>query len=62
VIRVNLTKPQGRDEIVDDIEHDRTACFQAGLKEEDMLDTDALQAHLSGMNSYKYNRTVESWM
>ncbi|KAG2548596.1 uncharacterized protein LOC120650832 isoform X1 [Panicum virgatum] len=34
----------------------------AGLKEEDMLDTDALQAHLSGMNSYKYNHTVESWM
>ncbi|PVH31773.1 hypothetical protein PAHAL_9G228800 [Panicum hallii] len=34
----------------------------AGLKEEDMLDTDALQAHLSGMNSYMYNHTVESWM
>ncbi|RLN42386.1 uncharacterized protein C2845_PM01G40640 [Panicum miliaceum] len=30
--------------------------------EEDMLDTDALQAHLSGMNSYMYNHTVESWM
>ncbi|XP_039827760.1 uncharacterized protein LOC120689535 isoform X2 [Panicum virgatum] len=34
----------------------------AGMKEEDMLDTDALQAHLSGMNSYMYNHTVESWM
>ncbi|RLN19941.1 uncharacterized protein C2845_PM02G12210 [Panicum miliaceum] len=34
----------------------------AGLKEEDMLDTDALQAHLSGMNSYMYSHTVESWM
>jgi hypothetical protein len=37
-------------------------CFQAGLKGEDMLDPDALQAHLSGMNSYMYNHTVESWM
>ncbi|CAN6293306.1 unnamed protein product [Urochloa humidicola] len=34
----------------------------AGLKGEDMLDPDALQAHLSGMNSYMYNHTVESWM
>ncbi|KAF8672721.1 hypothetical protein HU200_049418 [Digitaria exilis] len=34
----------------------------AGLKGEDMLDSDALQAHLSGMNSYMYSHTVESWM
>ncbi|WVZ59217.1 hypothetical protein U9M48_009402 [Paspalum notatum var. saurae] len=34
----------------------------AGMKGEDMLDSDALQAHLSGMNSYMYNHTVESWM
>uniref|UniRef100_A0A0A9HK27 CCT domain-containing protein n=1 Tax=Arundo donax TaxID=35708 RepID=A0A0A9HK27_ARUDO len=34
----------------------------AGMKGEDMLDSDALQAHLSGMNSYMYNHTVESWI
>ncbi|OEL20887.1 hypothetical protein BAE44_0018094, partial [Dichanthelium oligosanthes] len=34
----------------------------AGLKGEDMLDPGALQAHLSEMNSYMYNHTVESWM
>ncbi|TVU30436.1 hypothetical protein EJB05_22060 [Eragrostis curvula] len=34
----------------------------AGIKGEDMLDTDALQAHFSGLNSYMYNHTVESWI
>ncbi|KAL6883231.1 hypothetical protein ACP4OV_010645 [Aristida adscensionis] len=35
-----------------------------GIKGEDMLDSDALQAHLGGMNmnSYMYNHTVESWI
>lgn len=36
--------------------------IQAGMKAEDILDPDALQAHLNGMNSYMYNHTVESWM
>ncbi|KAG0549262.1 hypothetical protein BDA96_01G240200 [Sorghum bicolor] len=34
----------------------------AGMKAEDILDPDALQAHINGMNSYMYNHTVESWM
>ncbi|XP_062205693.1 uncharacterized protein LOC133907640 isoform X2 [Phragmites australis] len=34
----------------------------AGVKGEDMLESDAQQAHLSGMNSYMYNYTVESWI
>ncbi|XP_062200987.1 uncharacterized protein LOC133903587 isoform X2 [Phragmites australis] len=34
----------------------------AGMKGEEMLHSDALQAHLSGMNSYMYNHTVESWI
>ncbi|KAL6641050.1 hypothetical protein ACP70R_019231 [Stipagrostis hirtigluma subsp. patula] len=33
-----------------------------GMKGEDMLDSDTLQAHLNGMNSYMYNHTVESWI
>ncbi|KAL5231970.1 hypothetical protein ABZP36_030746 [Zizania latifolia] len=33
----------------------------AGVKGEDMLDSDAL-AHISGMSSYMYNHTVESWI
>ncbi|EEE51105.1 hypothetical protein OsJ_31832 [Oryza sativa Japonica Group] len=32
-----------------------------GVKGEDMLDSDAL-AHISGMSSYMYNHTVESWI
>ncbi|EMS50724.1 Zinc finger protein CONSTANS-LIKE 3 [Triticum urartu] len=32
-----------------------------GVKAEDMLDPDAL-AHISGMSSYMYNHTVESWI
>jgi len=36
--------------------------IQAGMKAEDILDPDALQAHINGMNSYMYNHTVESWM
>jgi len=36
--------------------------IQAGMKPEDILDPDALQAHINGMNSYMYNHTVESWM
>ncbi|KAI5016371.1 hypothetical protein ZWY2020_006222 [Hordeum vulgare] len=32
-----------------------------GVKGEDMLDPDAL-AHISGMSSYMYNHTVESWI
>lgn len=33
----------------------------AGVKGEDMLDPEAL-AHISGMSSYIYNHTVESWI
>uniref|UniRef100_A0ACD5TJW5 Uncharacterized protein n=2 Tax=Avena sativa TaxID=4498 RepID=A0ACD5TJW5_AVESA len=33
----------------------------AGVKGEDMLDPEAL-AHISGMSSYMYNHTVESWI
>uniref|UniRef100_A0A0E0M8H6 CCT domain-containing protein n=1 Tax=Oryza punctata TaxID=4537 RepID=A0A0E0M8H6_ORYPU len=32
-----------------------------GVKGEDMIDSDAL-AHISGMSSYMYNHTVESWI
>lgn len=31
------------------------------MKGEDMLDPEAL-AHISGMSSYIYNHTVESWI
>ncbi|KAG8091879.1 hypothetical protein GUJ93_ZPchr0012g21927 [Zizania palustris] len=33
----------------------------AGVKGEDMLDSDAL-AHINGMNPYMYHQTVESWI
>jgi hypothetical protein len=38
--------------------------FQDRMKEEDMMDTTDILAHLSGLNSYsyKYKCTIESWI
>lgn len=38
-------------------------CFylQVAVKEEDILDSDIL-THISGVNSFSYNFTLESWI
>ncbi|RWW26069.1 hypothetical protein GW17_00009570, partial [Ensete ventricosum] len=35
---------------------------QAVVKEEDILDSSDILAHISGVNSFKYNYTLESWI
>ncbi|CAD5170686.1 unnamed protein product [Musa acuminata subsp. malaccensis] len=35
---------------------------EAVVKEEDILDSSDILAHISGVNSFKYNYTLESWI
>ena len=39
-----------------------TLLVQAVVKEEDILDSSDILAHISGVNSFKYNYTLESWI